>query len=138
MKRWIPLLAALFLIVFEAVPEGLALRGYHTIAGIIEFIYLAVITFSIYAWITGEIKIPWKHTAPFLYILLGYVLLRFALFDIIHNMSAGIPIFFIGTTKWYDQIWQWFFSWTHFPAVHFLWLTKLIAMLIGGTFLMKK
>jgi hypothetical protein len=36
MKRLLYLGIALFLIVFEAVPEGLALAGHKTIAGVID------------------------------------------------------------------------------------------------------
>lgn len=136
------LLIALFLILFESVPEGLALAGHKTSAGLFEFIFLAVVTFVMFSYTTGAYRIfTRKNTIvslqpDILTVIGGYILLRFALFDVIHNLCAGIPVFFIGTTKWYDQIWQWFFTWSGIAAEHFLFMFKLIALLIGVTWLM--
>lgn len=128
------LLVALFLIVFEAVPEGLALGGHKTIAGIIEAIYLAGITLTVFAYIT--VSYPNKpYTSRYLtfdlnfwWIILGYVLLRFALFDIIHNISAGIPTFSVGSTKVFDIVMSKLGSWG--------WFLKFCCALPGITFLM--
>jgi len=54
------LIVALFLIIFEAVSEGLYDRQKKTIAGVIEFIYRAVVTLIIFAWLT---IIAHKHVA---------------------------------------------------------------------------
>jgi hypothetical protein len=129
-------LLALFLIVFEQVPDGLATAGYKTIAGIITFIYLAGITFGLFTWINGIFRFEMKSNLW--RILGGYVLLRFAIADLVFNISAGLPLFYIGTTKIYDQFWQWFFNWTHFPDAAFLGMIKLIALLIGITWLLRK
>ena len=136
------LLIALFLILFEACPEGLSLAGYKGLAGGMEFIFLAVITFVMFSYTTGVYRIftrkhPVLSLQPrILPVIGGYVLLRFALFDVIHNLCAGIPVFFIGTTKWYDLFWQWFFTWSNIPAGPFFFMLKLIALLIGITWLM--
>lgn len=140
MKRFTFLALALFLIVFEAIPEGLALGGHKTIAGMFEFVYLGVITTLLFAYISG-----YRHSAlvyltgiRVFVLLAGYVFVRFALFDYIHNLSAGLPLFYIGTTKWHDQVWQWFFGWTNFPVANFLSWFKFIFLLIGTTWLLKK
>ena len=141
MKRFTYLLLALFLIVFEAVPEGLALAGSKTIAGVFEFVYLAVITLLLFSFFTGhKYRHPFGYTTytKLLMLLGGYVFVRFALFDCIHNLSAGLPLFYIGTTKWYDLAWQWFFGWTNFPVAGFLSWFKFIFLLIGVTWLLKK
>jgi hypothetical protein len=136
------LLIALFLILFEAVPEGLRLAGHKGIAGVVEFIFLAVVTIVMFSYTTGLYRIftqrqPILSLQPnIIRVLGGYVLLRFAIFDVIHNLCAGVPLFFIGNTKWYDQIWQWFFSWSGIAADHFLFMFKLIALLIGIAWLM--
>lgn len=105
------LLLALFLIVTEAVFEGLKTGGHHIASEMIEAVYLACITFGLFAWINSVKPFEYK---PILKILIGYVLLRFALFDIIWNISAGQDWFYYGITKAYDIFmsklggWGWF------------------------------
>lgn len=144
MKRLLYLGIALFLIVFEAVPEGLALAGHKTIAGMIEFIFLAGITFFTFGYFTGQYllnrTIYWDHNRvvmktqwrayKFWYIIAGYILLRLALFDIIHNISAGLPILYIGTTKLFDIFIVKLASWG--------WFMRFIGGIIGLTWLLKK
>jgi hypothetical protein len=130
------LFLALFLIVFEQIPDGLELAGHKTIAGIITFLYSAGITLGLYAWLLGVRRYEYRPVV--LRVVLGYVLVRFAIADLVFNISAGLPLFYIGTTKLYDKIWQAFFAWSHIPEAHFLWMFKLIALLIGVTWLVKK
>lgn len=116
MKKLTYLLVALFLIVLEAVPEGLALGGHKMIAGIIEAVKLVGIAVVIYAFFAGfSYTHANMHTVvEYLFLLAGYFLLRFGIFDIIFNISAGQELFFRGTTKLYDIImgrlgtWGWF------------------------------
>jgi len=144
MKRLLYLGVALFLILFEAIPEGLALGGHKTLAGVFEFVFLAGITLAVFAFFTNQMPLRNKHGLGIIYdlnywwIIAGYVLLRFALFDYAHNLSAGLPLFYVGDTKIYDQIWQWWFNWTGVAIGHFLAMFKLIALLIGGTWLITK
>jgi hypothetical protein len=134
----INLATALFLIAFEMCPEGLRLRQYHKIAASIEFIYRAVVTLVLFSWITWNTP-AWFEYNPdnFWMIISGYILLRFALADVVHNISAKLPLFYIGNTKWYDIIWQKFFKWTKFPPEHFLAMIKFICLLIGVTWLIR-
>ena len=134
--KFIYLITALFLIVFEQTADGLALAGHKTIAGIIEFVYLSGITLGLFAWLSGQRR--YDYRPGFLRIIGGYVLLRFALADLIFNLSAGLPLFYIGSTKIYDKIWQWFFEWTQFSEIHFLFMFKLIALCIGLSFLIRE
>jgi hypothetical protein len=128
------LLAALFLILFEAIPEALVLKGHKTVAGVIEFIYRAVVTIILFGWLMG---LCFSHYGYSVYYTIGgYLLLRFALFDVIYNLIAGLPIFYIGCTKLSDKLWQKFFNWSHFPVVAFLGVLKFICLVIGFTFLM--
>ena len=133
------LLVALFLILFEAIPEGFSDRGWKTLGGILEAIKLAVVTTFIFGILNGWFMdfIDIKMFSVF-YILGGYVLLRFALFDFAYNISRGVNLFYIGTTKLFDKFWQWFFRITKFPESHFFFMTKLIALLIALTWLLKK
>ena len=129
MKRLLYLGIALFLIVFEAVPEGLALGGHKMIAGIIEFVYLAGVTLTVFAYFTKSYPLSkWQYYRgyktlydmderafpPFWQYIIGYLLLRIAIFDIIFNLSAGLDPFYIVSTKLFDIIaselgsWGWF------------------------------
>lgn len=126
------LLLALFLIVFEAVYEAIKDK---TLAGVIEFIYRAVLTVMAFMWMSG-MAYPTLLESNLLYTLGGYLLLRFAIFDAIYNLMSGLPVFFIGTTKLFDKAWRWFFSKTGIPHEHFLALLKFICLLIGITWLL--
>jgi len=105
------LILALFLIIVEAVFEGLKISGHHIASELVEMVYLVCITFGLFAWINSVKSFEYK---PILKILIGYVLLRFALFDLAWNISAGQEWFYYGITKAYDIFmsklggWGWF------------------------------
>ena len=122
------ILAALFLIVFEMASEGLVSSGHKEIAGVIEFVYLAGVTLSVFAVVTGRSLM--RYQREFTKILIGYVLLRFAIADLIWNISAGQSWLYIGNTKWYDQIWGWFFQTTN-VSLELLVTFKVMALLAG-------
>lgn len=130
------LLASILLILLEAIPEGLADRGLKTIAGVIEFVYRAMVTLIVFAWLIGFHLFHVEYENLF-YIIGGYLLLRFAIFDVVYNLIRGLSIFYIGTTKLYDKVWQWFFKVTGFPKDQFFSMVKFIAILIGVTWLLK-
>lgn len=129
-------LTAILLILFEAIPEALAMKGHKAIAGMIEFIYRAVVTAAIFAWLLGYSIGMYGNNIY--YVIGGYVLIRFAVFDIVYNKVAGLDWFFIGTTKLSDKFWQWFFKKTNFPVGLFLGMLKFICLLIGLTWLITK
>ena len=102
------LLIALFLIIFEAVPDGLADRGKKALAGVLESVYLIVITLVIFALFNGIIlsKLALSLCDGYVIwrVLVGYALLRFAIFDLIYNLVRGnLPLSYIGTTKLFDR-----------------------------------
>lgn len=105
------LLLALFLIIFEAVFEGLKTGGHHIASELVEAVYLGGVTFGLFAWINGVKSFEYK---PILKVLIGYILLRFALFDLVWNLSAGQEWNYYGITKLYDIFmaklggWGWF------------------------------
>ena len=124
-----PLLLALFLILCEAVPEGMRMRGDHKWAASIEFIYRAVVTFVCFAFLNG-ISSSANIQFSFIRAIIGFVLLRFAVFDLIYNLYAGNPLFYIGDTKWYDKILRRMKMPEHFWA-----FVKFIALVWGGAWL---
>jgi len=119
----------LVLIITEAVYEALKLRGKDTLSGVIEFFNRALTIVLLSLFMAGW---SWdlKNDGAG-YVIGGYVLLRFALFDVLYNLTAGLSLFYIGETKIYDKLWRKFFEWTRFPEGHFLWMFKFIALLIS-------
>ena len=98
------LLLALFLLL-EAVFEGLRTGGHYLASELVEVVYLAGITYVAFAWLNWQQKTSFYDRAgSFVKVLIGYLLLRFALFDVIWNISAGQDLFYYGTTKLYDRI----------------------------------
>jgi hypothetical protein len=98
------LILALFLIVGEATFEGLKIRGRHILSASFEFLYLSVITFICFAWVADLPNIWDAIYIPMWKILLGYVFVRFALFDLVYNFVAKQKLNFIGSTKLFDKL----------------------------------
>jgi len=108
----------LFLTILEAVHEGLASRYRNTgkpaswVPGVIEAIKLvgiaAMVPFLL--WYTGydEYLKPhsmWKFWQVFLpQYILGFVFIRYAIFDIFYNICAGNRWSYIGNTKLIDRL----------------------------------
>jgi len=143
------IILALFLVIFESIPEALADRGRKRLSGSLEFVYRAVVTILVFAWANQNVIGSNAYVELSLFefllnfilnywtVLVGYLLLRFALFDYLYNLTVGEKLFYIGTTKLYDEIWQSFFRWTKFPPEHFWGMFKFIALLIGITLLVR-
>lgn len=130
------LFICLFLIVFEAFSEGLYDNGSKTLSGVFEFILKAVATFVVLLWLYG-IDSPFaNYELPFGKLIGGYILLRFALFDAVYNLMRDLPVFYVGETKIYDKLWKAFFRWSGISVEHFLFMLKLIALLISTTWLL--
>ncbi len=108
------LILALFLIIVEAVFEGLKISGHHIASELVEMVYLAVVTFGLFAWMNWTQINSFFDRKSIVKILIGYILLRFALFDLIWNISAGQEWYYYGITKAYDIFmsklggWGWF------------------------------
>jgi hypothetical protein len=90
---------------------------------------IAGVVAVVYAFFTGfRYTYTNMHTVvEYLFILAGYFLLRFGIFDIIFNISAGQEIFFRGSTKLYDILmgklgsWGWFIQFCcALPGIAFL------------------
>jgi len=128
------ILIALFLIVFEAVYEGLAIRGKHLASEVVELVYRAVLILVLFAWVTG-IKSIINIDVQFIRIIVGYVFLRFSIFDVIWNFAAGQPINFVGSTKLFDKFLQVIRNlWGMNP----IWFVRFIAGFWGVAWLLGK
>jgi len=96
------LLLGFLLIVLEAVFEGLKTAGFHHASEIVEVVYLAGVTLMSFAWLNRKFILKEFRSDRFIIVLIGYFLLRFAMFDSIWNLAAGQDFFYYGSTKLYD------------------------------------
>jgi len=106
----------IILVVLDALKDSLYDRGAKTVSGVIDLVYLSVM-------ICGVVLMH----GDWLWIVI-YVCLRWSIFDVIYNLIRGLPIFYIGTTKPIGMVVRRVF---HENAVHFLFITKLAALVSG-------
>ena len=120
------LLIVILLTALEAVFEGLKIRKKYLASELTEFIFSVIIYGILIAWI-WYVQPP-KYSLELWKLIIGIILVRFALFDVIWNISAGQPIFYYGTTKLYDRIMFKLGSWG--------WMMKAICGIVGIVFLL--
>jgi len=127
------LLLALFLILTEALYEGFKIRQKHILSATIEFIHRMIIILIAFAWVNG---ITFQYEVlPFTRVIIGFIFLRFGIFDVILNLSAGLKLYYIGSTKLFDKGLQWVISmWGMSP----IWLLRFIATFWGISWLILK
>lgn len=111
----------------EAIYEGLYDSGKKTIAGILEFIQkivgVATVAYVTSGILTHDINIPiWK-------LIVGFIAIRFLIFDYIYNAVRKLPLDYRGRTKLYDKI-------TSKVPGHFLFFVKFIVGVLGAAFLL--
>lgn len=126
-----------FFTVFEALHEGFALNGKGTLAGVIEFIKLFILTllvpflmwYSKYDYYFQD----WRHVAWFLpQFIFGWIFIRYAIFDFIHNAAAHLNLYHIGTVKLYDKLFAWLMNKKiKQPRPEFFWITRILLLAAG-------
>jgi hypothetical protein len=133
------LLIIIILTVLEALHEGLHHKGKKTIAGVIEFIKLFGISAMIpyFIWYDGYdyyFDNHWsilvgRFMVPF---VLGWITVRYAIFDFVHNAAAGLNLYHIGTTKLYDKLLAWLMNEKIKQPrnIHF-WITRTLLLVVG-------
>ena len=132
----------LFLTIFEAIHEGLALRGeitgtsrLKTIAGLVEMVKLTglvgIVMLLIYTPAYDYYLSTPRHFFVWFMIplVIGWLSLRYAVFDFTHNLCAGLAITYIGKTKLYDKFLRWLTR-KQPPFQFHLW-TRFILLLLG-------
>lgn len=122
------LLLALFLIVFEACFEGLRARGCLIASELVELVYLAGVSLMTIAWLNKKYVFKEVKEDRFMFVVIGFFLLRFGLFDSAWNIAAGQSWDYYGNTKLYDRIMIQLGSWG--------WMLKTIAGVWGIAWLM--
>jgi len=136
------LIVSILLILLKAISDGMLLRKYRSefwmnnykaISSLLMSALLAILILLSFACLSG---ISFKYGDNYWFIIGGFLLMKFALFDVVLNWVAGLPINYIGKTKFWDKFWQWFFKKTRFPIGMFFGMLKLICFFIGLTWLL--
>jgi len=137
----------LFFIVFEAVHEGLAFRGKKRIAAAVEFVRLMGVPALVLFWpwlIRSNIELAdyyynvhtwhfWRYL--FVHLILGWTFIRFGIFNIIFNISAGLPIMHVGTVKLIDRLEKRIFK-TQLPGPSFF-IPRILLLAAGISLILR-
>jgi hypothetical protein len=122
------LFTAILFIAFEAIAEGLAKR--FNFAD--DFLFdawvqwvIALLLFGV--WFIVSIHFD-GYFVPVWKIVTGFVFIRFAIFDVLWNLSRGVEWNYYGVTKLYDKIMTVLGSWG--------WMVKAIAAVWGISWLL--
>jgi hypothetical protein len=123
------LLYALLFILFEALTEALIKKHYPKLSEVIfkwwvQWI-IAIVLFAVWFMIAYNFD---RYYVPTWKLILGFVFVRFLIFDITWNLARGVKWNYYGTTKLYDRIMTRLGSWG--------WFMKLVCGVVGVCFLM--
>ena len=123
------LIYAIAIILIEAVSEGLLKRFNSPINEVIfdAWIQWVIALMFFGSWFIWAIHFD-GYYVPAWKIITGFVFVRFALFDVIWNISRGVKWNYYGTTKLYDRI--------MFELAEYGWMLKVICGIIGICFLL--
>jgi len=134
MKEWqvTILYMGIFLVVIflDAIGDALYDRKLKTLSGVLQSILLGFFVTCVCLMDAPVILRPVDH-AGVIWLLVGYVCLRYALFDYVYNVARDINIFYTGSTKLLDKFWRWWFRVTKIPAPHWFLMTRFMALLFG-------
>jgi hypothetical protein len=127
------IILAIFLILFESAYEGFKTRSLDVLSEFIEGFYRLVVTSFAFLWLCDiAVPIVIDHV-PVIKVLIGYILLRFAIFDVLWNLCAGMSLNYIGNTKLYDKFLQKIRSlW----GIGTIWFVRFVALCVSLAFLL--
>lgn len=131
----------LFFTILEAVHEGLAMRGRGTVAGVVEFVKLMGLPALVLFWpwlIRADMELSdyyynvhtwhfWRYLV--VHLIIGWVCIRYAIFDGIHNIAGKLGLYHIGTVKFYDRWLAKLFK-NQYPEPSF-WVPRLVLLGLG-------
>jgi len=123
------LITCLIIILIEAVSEGLLKRFNSSINEVIfdAWIQWVIALMMFFIWFIWAVHFD-GYYVPIEKMIIGFVFVRFATFDVAINLAWGQPWYYYGVTKWYDR--------TMFQLGSFGWMLKAIAGIVGGVFLL--
>ena len=124
-------MAVFILIIFlDAIGDALYDKGIKTLSGVIQTLLLGFFLFTT-CFLDAD-TLLWAVSYPgAVWLMIGYVCLRYALFDYTYNIVRGLHPFFTGSTKLLDKFWTWWFRWSKIPAVHWFFITRAMAFIFG-------
>lgn len=97
------LITALIFILTEAIGEGL-LKRFNEAEEIFDLWIQWVIALLFFGvWLVIALQFN-EYFVPVVKLIIGFVFVRFAIFDIAWNLSRGVEWNYYGTTKLYDRI----------------------------------
>ena len=111
-------LVLLGLVLLDAIGDAFRLRSWQIPHHIMEVLHVA-------GWIAVWALFGFRWE----YVLL-YVLGRIILFDIVFNLTAGLPIGYVGRSSLYDIILTWFGGWVKQHPAHFVFIFRFMAVLV--------
>lgn len=134
----------LFFTILEAIHEGLHFRGMKTLAGVVEFVKLTGMlllvillyfdqTYDEYFVDRDYLWHFWRYF--FVHLILGWLFIRYALFDIIHNLAGKLNWYHMGTVKIYDRVISWIFR-NQYPEPSF-WVPRVALLVVGITLILR-
>lgn len=121
------LLFTLLFNALEAVYESLYDKGKKSPSAIFEFVLKVGVVATCLYYYSGW-HFLWYKIIPLWQVFLGFILIRFAIFDLIWNLTRGMKWNYYGTVKLYDRIMAKFGG--------FGWFVKIICGIVGVCFLL--
>jgi hypothetical protein len=99
----------------------------------LEFVYKALITLAVFILVNTGLPDSNLLNGNLIYVLIGYLFLRYALFDAIYNLTRNLGITYVGTTKLFDKFQSWLIDkWSY----KIIFTAKLISLFWGVAWLM--
>jgi hypothetical protein len=118
---------AILFILAEAITEAL-IKQSHPGSIIFKWWVQWIIAIGLFVIWLFALALPFdKYYVPDTKLVIGFVFVRFAIFDIIWNLARGVKWNYYGTTKLYDKI--------MFALGSFGWFMKFVFGVIGIIFL---
>jgi len=120
------ILSAIIIILFESVGEGL-MKRFNKVSWLFINWVQWLTAFALFASWFLIFALP-IHYVPIWKQVLGFVFVRFLIFDPTWNIARGVKWNYYGTTKLYDRI--------MFELGSFGWMMKIICGIMGICFLL--
>jgi len=134
MNEWqvsiIYMVVFIVIIFLDAIGDALYDKHLKTLSGVIQTLLLTF--FITCTCLVDADTLLWPITwEGVIWLMVGYVCLRYALFDFVYNVSRGLHPFYTGSTKLLDKFWRWWFRRTLIPPVSWFLVTRLLAFIFG-------
>jgi len=118
---------AILVILTESIGEGILKRFKPTSFIFDNYVQWVIAVFLFALWFIVAYNLD-GYYVPTWKIIIGFVFVRFAVFDVTINLAWGQPWNYYGVTKWYDRV--------MYQLGGFGLFLKVIAGIVGGVFLL--